>query len=59
MAIHSHLLLMTLYAALLSVVAATLLENAVRDQVRTGAKVFGGLMAGAVALGWLLYVFPL
>ena len=59
MAIHSHLLLMTLFSVLLSVVSATLLKDAPRDQVRTGAMVFGGLMAGAIVLGWLLYLFPL
>jgi hypothetical protein len=59
MAIHSHLLLMTLFSALLSVVAATLLKDALRDQLRTGAMVFGGLMLGAVLLGWVLYFFPI
>ena len=59
MAIHSHVLLMALFAALLATAAAALLKDSRRDQVRTAAQIFGGLMAGAIMLGWLLYLFPL
>jgi len=59
MAIHSHVLLMALYSVLLAAVSATLLKESVHEQVRAGAKILGGLMAGALVLGWLLYVFPL
>ena len=59
MAIHSHVLLMTLFSALLAVAAAALLKDSWREQVWIGAQIFGGLMVGAIVLGWLLYVFPL
>jgi len=59
MAIHSHLLLMTVYAALVGAVAGALLKDPPRDQLRAAATVFAGLMGTAVAVGWLLYLFPL
>ncbi|MBI2219846.1 MAG: hypothetical protein HYU53_01410 [Acidobacteria bacterium] len=55
----SHLLLMALFAALVSAVFATLLRDTPRDQLALGARLFGGFLAVAVALGWLMYPFPL
>jgi uncharacterized membrane protein len=59
MSIQSHLLLMTVFACFVGLVGGVLLKDTVRQQVRAGAEIGGGLMAGATVLGWVLYVFPL
>jgi hypothetical protein len=50
---------MSLFALAVSIVGAALLRDTPRDQARVGAQIFGGLVGGAVLLGWLLYAFPL
>lgn len=55
----SHLLLMVLFAALVSVVFAALMRDAPREQAKLAARIFGGFVLTAVALGWLMYPFPL
>jgi len=55
----SHLLYMTVFAFLVSLVFAVLLKDQPREQLRFGALAFGGFMLGALALGWLMYPFPL
>ena len=55
----SHLLLMILFALFVSVVFATLTQDHPRDQLRTGARLFGGFVLAGLALGWLLFLFPL
>ena len=55
----SHLLLLVLFAALVSSVFATLARDEPRAQLRTGGMMFGGFLAGAVLLGWLMYPLPL
>lgn len=52
----THLGVMLLYAAAISVVFGTLLRDDVPSQVRLGARIFIGLIAGAYLVGWLLYV---
>jgi len=52
----THLGVMLLYAAAISVVFGTLLRDDVRGQLRLGLRIFAGLVAGAYALGWLLYL---
>jgi hypothetical protein len=54
-----HFLLLTIFAFFVSVVFGVLLRDEPRDQFRTGALMFGGFLAAALALGWLLYPFPL
>jgi heme/copper-type cytochrome/quinol oxidase subunit 4 len=54
----SHFLLMVLYALLVSLVFAMLLKDDRREQIRTGAMMFGGFVAAALALSWLMYPFP-
>jgi hypothetical protein len=49
---------MTLYAVVLGVFFATLWRRERRDQRRLFLQVFGGLMGGAILLGWLMYLFP-
>ena len=55
----SHLLLLALFAFFVSVVFAVLLRDQPRAQLRTGAMMFGGFIAAAVVLGWLMYPLPL
>ena len=42
-----------------SLVFAVLLRDEPREQLRTGAMMFGGFIATAVVLGWLMYPLPL
>jgi heme A synthase len=51
----SHLILLVVFAFLVSLVFAVLLRDEPRDQVRTGARMFGGFIAAALVLGWIMY----
>ena len=51
----SHLGVMLLFAGCVSAVFGALMRDTARDQVRLGARVFGGLVGGAYVTGWLLY----
>ncbi len=55
----SHFLLLVLFAGFVSVVFALLLKNEVAEQLRFGGMLFGGFIAAAVVLGWLMFPFPL
>jgi hypothetical protein len=57
--VHSHLLLMALFAFFVSLVFAVIAKDNVRDQLRFGGLMFGGFLASAIVLGWLMYPFPL
>ncbi len=54
----SHFLLMTLYAAVLAVFFAALWKRRRSDQVRLFLQIFLGMMGAALALAWLMYLFP-
>jgi hypothetical protein len=55
----SHLVLMTLFSLFVSTVFATLMQDEPREQLRLGARMFGGFMVAGLALGWILFFFPL
>ena len=55
----NHLLLLMLFAFFVSTVFAVLLRDQPRAQLRTGAMMFGGFIATAIVLGWLMYPLPL
>jgi hypothetical protein len=55
----SHFFLLVLFAFFVSAVFAVLLRDQPRAQLRTGAMMFGGFIAAAVVLGWLMYPLPL
>jgi hypothetical protein len=57
--VSSHLLLLVLFALPVSAVFAALAKEDPREQLRTGALMFGGFVAAAVLLGWLIYPFPI
>jgi uncharacterized membrane protein len=50
---------MSVFACFVGLVGGVLLKDTVRQQARAGAEIVGGLMVGAIILGWILYVFPL
>ena len=56
---HSHLLLLIVFAFFVSTVFATLMRDEIAQQIRFGAFLFGGFVVGAVVSGWLMYPIPL
>ena len=55
----SHFLLLVLFSFFVSLVFGVLLRDEPREQLRTGALMFGGFIAAAFVLGWLMYPLPL
>ena len=55
----THLGLMAVFSVFVSVAFAALMRDEPRDQLRFGARLFGGFMLAGVVLGWLLYPLPL
>ena len=55
----SHLVLLALFAFFVSLVFAVIAKDDLRDQLRFGGLMFGGFLASALVLGWLMYPFPL
>jgi hypothetical protein len=55
----SHLVLMALFAFLVSLVFAVIAKDDTREQLRLGLRMFAGFLASALVLGWLMYPFPL
>jgi hypothetical protein len=56
---HSHLLLLILFAFFVSLTFALLTKDEVSEQLRFGGLLFGGFVIAAIVLGWLMYPFPL
>jgi len=57
--VQSHLLLMAIFSFFVSLVFAVIAKDEARDQLRFGGMMFGGFLASAIVLGWLMYPFPL
>jgi hypothetical protein len=55
----SHILLLATFAFFVSLIFAVIAKDEARDQLRVGGMMFGGFLASAVVLGWLMYPFPL
>ena len=55
----SHLALLAIFAFFVSLVFAVIAKDEPRDQLRFGGLMFGGFLASALVLGWLMYPFPL
>ena len=55
----SHFLLLVLFSFFVSLVFSVLLRDEPREQLRTGAMMFGGFITTAIVLGWLMFPFPL
>jgi len=54
----SHILLMTLYALLISAFFALLWRQEGGARWRLFLQLFLGMMLGGILLGWLMYPFP-
>jgi hypothetical protein len=52
----SHLGIMVLFAACVSIVFGTLLRDAPQAQTQLGLRIFAVLVVGAYALGWIMYL---
>jgi hypothetical protein len=50
----SHLGVMMLFAACVSIVFATLMRDDARAQFQTAGRIFGALVGGALVVGWLM-----
>ena len=55
----SHLGLMALFALFVSTAFATLMRDDPREQLKFGARLFGGFIGAGIVLGWLLFPLPL
>ena len=55
----SHLGLMIVFAFFVSLVFATIQKDTPGEQLRLGAKMFGMFIAAAIAMGWIMRLFPL
>ena len=55
----SHLGLMIVFAFFVSLVFATIQKDTVAEQVTLGAKMLGMFLGAAIALGWVMRLFPL
>jgi hypothetical protein len=51
--------MLVVFAFFVSLVFAVIAKDDVREQVRFGGIMFGGFLASALVLGWLMYPFPL
>jgi hypothetical protein len=51
----THLGVMILFAACVSMVFGTLLRDGIRNELRLASRIFAGLVGGAYVLGWILY----
>jgi uncharacterized protein (DUF697 family) len=57
--LQSHFVLLTIFSGCVSMVFAALMRENVREQITLAAKMFGGLIAAAVVIGWLMFPFPI
>jgi uncharacterized membrane protein len=57
--LRSHLGLLVIFSFCISVVFAALMREDVKEQAILAAKMFVGLVAAAIAIGWLMYPFPM
>jgi cytochrome bd-type quinol oxidase subunit 2 len=54
-----HIVLMFLYAVATGLFFALLWKEERRDRIRTFLTIFCSLFFGGIALGWLMYPFPI
>lgn len=57
--LQSHLFLLALFAFFVSLVFAVIARDDARQQAKLGGLMFAGFVASAIALGWMMYPFPL
>ena len=54
----SHFVLLVIFAFFVSLVFAVIAKDQPADQLKFGGMMFGGFLASAVVLGWLMYPIP-
>jgi hypothetical protein len=57
--VQSHVLLMAIFSFFVSLVFAVIAKDEAAEQLRFGGLMFAGFLVSAIALGWLMYPFPL
>jgi cytochrome bd-type quinol oxidase subunit 2 len=57
--LRNHIVLMFLYAVATALFFALLWKEDRRERIRTFLTIFCSLFFGGIALGWLMYPFPL
>ena len=55
---HSHLLTLVVFSALVSTVFAVLLRDTPRERLRFGLLAFGAFVVATLIIGWLTNPFP-
>jgi hypothetical protein len=55
----SHLGLMIVFGWFVSLIFAVIAKDTPAEQAKLGAKMFGTFIGAALALGWIMRVFPL
>ncbi len=55
----SHLGLLLLFAAFVSVIFAALMRDDPREQLRFGVRLLAGFVGTALVLSWLMFPLPL
>ena len=55
----SHIGLMLVFSAAVSIVFAVLARDEPKQQIALGARLFGGFVGAGILIGWLLYPLPL
>jgi hypothetical protein len=55
---HSHLITLVVFSALVSTVFALLLRDNTRDRLRFGLLAFGAFVVSTLVIGWLTNPFP-
>jgi hypothetical protein len=57
--LRSHFVLLLIFSLCVSIVFAALMRDEMGDQATLAARMFGGLVAAAIIIGWLMYPFPI
>ena len=57
--LQSHFVLLVIFSLCVSIVFAALMREELREQIMLAAKMFAGLVAAAIVIGWLMYPFPI
>ena len=57
MIFESHLLSMVVYAAFVALVLALIRRSDLKGRIRYGLLLFAVMTAGALAFGWLMFLF--
>lgn len=57
--LRSHIVLMFVYASATGVFFAALWKEERKERIRTFLTIFCALFFGGIALGWLMYPFPI